>query len=347
MACIAAARQISEAEKAFRQAIGTTLFVQVMGSSQIEKSSVRHQAWGESRDWAFFSHCCNSLGGNIRSTHPCGPCDSHTAFAVACIRSTAFMPDLGTQFLESVNGSIASKASKRNDFPLTHWPRAQIAVMNRTLRCGTLGVANLIREELRLPILSAPAAKVVSDHERKNTRVSLTGEYQTDDQKKQRTADRYTTKADKSRLIAVWKGLSAADVAENEIHPSGFGAVDLASVRGKFDAITGDDKGPGKDGRAQDGGTAGGKGKGSRKRSAALACLPDYTAAGSDTSKNAIVLADVRTGGKKARVCAECTAAGVGLQFLADKQHQRKGQKICRKVREEWAAKKPASRTSS
>ncbi|CAN0429652.1 unnamed protein product, partial [Pylaiella littoralis] len=128
---IQASARVITAEKEFRAETGTTLKVQVAGSSQIEMSSVRYQALGESRPWSFFSHCCNRLGGNIRSVQRCAVCDSHTTILTTCIRALSFMTDLGTNHLESMNGSIAAKATKRSDFPLTHWARAQIGIMNR------------------------------------------------------------------------------------------------------------------------------------------------------------------------------------------------------------------------
>jgi len=65
----------------------------------------------------------------------------------------------------------------------------------------------------------------------------------------------------------------------------------------------------------------------------------EYTAAGSNTDKNASVLSDVRMGaGKTAGACAACRAAGVGLEFLAAKKHSRKGAAKCQQIREEWRA---------
>ncbi|CAB1114574.1 unnamed protein product [Ectocarpus sp. CCAP 1310/34] len=277
----------------------------------------------------------------VPALQPCGTCDSHVAFSVACIRAPAFMPDLGTQFLESVNGSIAAKATKRCDFPVTHYPRAQIAVMNRTLPGGAEEVANLIREEMALPRLTPPAAKVISDNDVKNTRLNARGDSMTGDEKKQRTDDKYATRADKSHLIAVWKGISSKDAANNEIDPSGFGLVDVGSVRETLDAISGDkepekapahvdpsgfglvdvgsvretldaisgdkepEKAPAHGGEAKEGGAIGGKGKGSKKkgtkRKSATDVMLEHTAAGSNTEKNANVLSDVRMGAGKTK----------------------------------------------
>lgn len=76
------------------------------------------------------------------------------------------MTILGTNDLESVNGSLANFALNGSELPSTHWARAEIAIMNRTQTFGSLGVANRVREKVGLEQLSQDATKNVERRDR-------------------------------------------------------------------------------------------------------------------------------------------------------------------------------------
>lgn len=81
----------------------------------------------------FLSNCCNSLGG-----------DSHVVFVIIFIRIASFMTTMGTNYIVSINETPAEFNSKRPNFPLTHWARAEITIMNRTSECASMLIANRI-----------------------------------------------------------------------------------------------------------------------------------------------------------------------------------------------------------
>ncbi|CAM9840711.1 unnamed protein product [Ectocarpus fasciculatus] len=343
-AYIAKTEAVQQAEQQFRNETGRTLKVSVAGSSQRETFSVRHQAWSESRQWTFFSHCCNGLGGHIRSSQPCAACDCNTTFVTTCIRANAFMGKLSTNFLESMNATIAAKATKRSDFNRTHWARAQIAMMNRTHEDGSVGVANLIRSRLGLPALTNRAASKLDAHDRRGKRVKVGQKHESAEQKQTRSANRYTKRDSNSARTTVYKNLHDEKVRQNKILPYGHGTHGVAALRKKIAA-------EGKDAQGTEAGesdTTSGKNKKKRKRKEAGGTVhPEYNAAGSNTDNNDKLAADVRMGGTKSGgACSACLGAGVGHHFLVAQKHARKGKKICTRVRKAWE-ERPASTAKS
>lgn len=257
------------------------------------------------------------------------------------------MQDLGTQYLESVNGSIATKITKRCDFKTSHWARAQIAIMNRVLPCGPSGVANRIRERLRLPPLPPQSVKKAEAHERKNMRVVHGQTHATQEQKKKRTVQHYKTKEATSARIAEYKEKHEASAAANPINPYGLGTHGVASVRARLDAAS---RGEGaredhEDDDDNDTTRTGGKGKsksGDRKRkrtpnARGAHVMPEYTAAGSNTGKEEDLASEVRMGGRPSGgACSACIEANVGREFLVERRHVRMGKNICPRIRREW-----------
>ncbi|CAM9179128.1 unnamed protein product [Ectocarpus sp. 8 AP-2014] len=334
-AYIASSAAVMTAERNFRQETGRTLTVSVAGSSQRETYSMRHQAWSESREWTFFSHCCNGLGGHIRASQPCAACDCHTTFVTTCIRSKAFMEGLGTNFLESMNGAIAAKATKRSDFNRTHWSRAQIAMMNRTHEEGSVGVANLIRSRMRLPPLTNRAADKMEALDRRGKHVVVGQLHRTKEQTAKSSSDRYKNKDSVPARTAAYKANHDKRVKENKILPYGHGTHGVAALREKIAA-----EGANADG-AENGesGRTSGKKKTRKRKQAGGTANPEYNAGGSNTDNNDKLVAEVRMGGTKTGgVCSSCLESGVGRHFLVEAQHARKGANICTRVRAKWDA---------
>lgn len=144
--------------------------------------------------------------GRQRESSPAVLSMRHTRRNITtCVRASAFMNDLGTNYLESVNCTIAAKATKRCDFQTSHWGRAQIAIMNRALPCGALGVANRIRTDLNLNELTDEAARKARALERKNIRATSGQEYVSEEGKKRLTNERYKAKEASSARIAEYK----------------------------------------------------------------------------------------------------------------------------------------------
>ena len=289
------------------------------------------------------------------------------------------MTDLGTQFLESVNTTIASKAQKKSDYPVTHWARAQIAVMNRSLPCGALGVANRCREKLGLPQLTDPAASIVSATEKRGMKVGKGQQHLTEEQKAKITSDRYKERDEVTKNTARVKAAFEEAAAANPIKPYGFGKLGVAASRASLDPphVGGGDHDSGEGNEDDDCGSGSredstgatakrkrsgngkvsargkgpgkGKGSGKGKRKAATAFeSPEYTAAGSNTERNAEVAVDVRMGSEvEGTGCETCLQNGVGRAFLLSENHKRKGSRKCAEMHSKWEKQKGGGTASS
>lgn len=80
------------------------------------------------------------------------------------------MTTLVTNYLERINCTLVKFASKRSGFPLTHWARAEIAIMNRISECGSLGTANRNRRNVGLETLSDYAGSKVERRDKRDRR---------------------------------------------------------------------------------------------------------------------------------------------------------------------------------
>ncbi|CAB1100205.1 unnamed protein product [Ectocarpus sp. CCAP 1310/34] len=255
------------------------------------------------------------------------------------------MYGLGTNFLESMNGTIAAKATKRSDFNRTHWSRAQIAMMNRTHDDGPVGVANLVRSHMGLPPLTNRAAEKMEARDRRGKKVVVGQLHRTEEQRTKASTDRYKNKDRVTTQTAANKANHDKRAKENKILPYGYGTHGVAALRKKL-AAEGEDVEGTADGES---GRTSGKQKGKRKRKeAGGTAIPEYNAGGSNTDNNDKLAADVRMGGTKTGgVCSSCLEAGVGRQFLVDAQHARKGAKICSRTREQWGARAASTKDKS
>lgn len=108
------------------------------------------------------------------------------------------MTTLGTNYVESINCTIAKFAPTRSDFSLTHWARVEIAIMNRTQSFGSLGVANRVRAKVGLEQLSQDAGKRVKKRDRRGNGVTLDQPVKTPEQKALTTARRHAKKSEVS-----------------------------------------------------------------------------------------------------------------------------------------------------
>lgn len=266
------------------------------------------------------------------------------------------MHDIGTQYLESVNGAIAGKATKRSDFPRTHWARAEVAVLNRVMKGGALRIANRIRDTLRMEPLTSPAADVVEAAERRTMKVVKGQAHQTAEQKKSLSDAKYAGRDRATRENARRKPKLDAAHANNRLPTPGAHQVSKVSVRAQLDAVLDDSDSDSDEDEDEDGGATappkgaprheGGKGKRKRNtrkkgKGATVFALPEHTSAGSNTDKNAELALEVRMGGegqgrRGGGVCAVCLGAGVTRAFLLRKKHARKGPKICTDIQSKW-----------
>lgn len=259
------------------------------------------------------------------------------------------MTTLGTNYLESVNCTLAKFATKRSDFPVTHWARAQIAIMNRTHPSGSLGIANRIRCKVGLEQLSEDAAKRVERRDTRGKGVVGDQPFRTPQQKEEATAQKYAMRSRTSDHTAMVRQSFGTRMKNDPLKPFGHGNLGVAAVRASIDdPQRGNERGA--DGAGK---TASHKGKGKqrggtkRSKSGSGGVLPEYTAAGSNADKNDKVASDVRMGPAPTavKVCGGCLDANVGYDFLLAAKHTRRGNVICRETLTKWHAHVAAMRT--
>lgn len=87
----------------------------------------------ESGPITFFSPCTNDLGERAITKRKCSACAVPVLINTACLRAFCFCVSIGTDALESYNGSIAAMASKQSDFILSHVGRSQLAILKEVL----------------------------------------------------------------------------------------------------------------------------------------------------------------------------------------------------------------------
>ena len=115
----------------------------------------------ESGPSTFFSHCANDAGATTHVAQKCPACDVQVLIHTACLRAFCFCVMIGTNALESFNGSIAALVTKKSDFYASHVGRAQLAILKRSFPGGYAALVELLRHRLELAPLTEQAATPV------------------------------------------------------------------------------------------------------------------------------------------------------------------------------------------
>lgn len=90
-------------------------------------------------------------------TRKCSACAVQVLVNTTCLRAFCFCVIIGTDALESFNGSIVAMVSKKSDFYMSHIGRAQLALLKRCFPGGYSVVVRRLREMCHLPPLTGTA----------------------------------------------------------------------------------------------------------------------------------------------------------------------------------------------
>jgi hypothetical protein len=227
---------------------------------------------------------------------------------------------IGTNALESFNGSIAALVTKKSDFYTSHVGRAMLAILKRCFPGGYVALVELLRGRLELAPLTNEAKDAATpnikraNHIGANETVCSEAKLQgLNLKKRERRAD--ASKAAKANAVALKKA-SAAQLffpgRTPEASNPGGAAGSTRQVPGEvsfYDA-------------------SGSKHKRTEK---------EFTATMEPPRKKK------RLSGK----CKGCLAAGVPDAFLVAWNHERKLNKKCREVQESWKREQAAASTNA
>lgn len=118
-----------------------------------------------------FSPCANQGGETVSAKRKCAACSAQVLINTACLRAFCFCVLIGTNALESFNGSIAAMVPKRSDFFVSHVGRAQLALLKRCHPGGYAAVVDKLRARLQLPPLTPEARAATLKQQRKAGRI--------------------------------------------------------------------------------------------------------------------------------------------------------------------------------
>ena len=118
----------------------------------------------ESGPSTFFSHCANDAWATTHVAQKCPACDVQVLIHTACLRAFCFCVMIGTNALESFNGSIAALVTKKNDFYASHVGWAQLAILKRSFPGGYAALVELLRHRLELAPLTDQARIAAARH---------------------------------------------------------------------------------------------------------------------------------------------------------------------------------------
>ena len=160
----------------------------------LDRGTLRHFVFKEGLFNTFFTHCTSKDGSTLRATRKvgaggqnCPACDAQDVTELTCNRAWVFCTKFGTNTLESINGSISAIVSKRSDFFVSHFGRAQLAVLKRVFPGGYTALAQHLRERLELAPLFDAAVRKVTAREKVNRHVPAGQEIRTKEQWAERT----------------------------------------------------------------------------------------------------------------------------------------------------------------
>ena len=270
----------------------------------------------ESGPSTFFSHCANDAGATTHVAQKCPACDVQVLIHTACLRAFCFCVMIGTNALESFNGSIAALVTKKSDFYASHVGRAQLAILKRSFPGGYAALVELLRHRLELAPLTDQARIAAARHTNKANHIGA-GETVCSEAKLQElNIKKRDRRADSSKT-------AKANAA----------ALKTASAAQLFF--------PGKDpGASNASGAVGSAGQSPGE----VSC---YDASGSKHKRTekefTATMEPPRKKKRQGGRCKACFAAGVSDTFLVAWKHERKVLKKCREVQEAWTRERAAT----
>ena len=270
----------------------------------------------ESGPSTFFSHCANDARATTHVARKCPACDVQVLIHTACLRAFCFCVMIGTNKLESFNGSIAALVSKKSDFYASHVGRVQLAILKTYFPGGYAALVDLLRHRLELAPLTDQARIAAGRHIDKANHIGA-GEtvcseaklQELNTQRRYRRAD--NSKTGKTNAAA----LKTASAAQLFFPGKDSGASNASGAVGSTWQSPGEVS-------CYD--ASGSKHKRAEK---------EFTAAMEPPRKKK------RQGGR----CKACLAAGVSDTFLVLWKHERKVLIKCREVQEAWMREQAAA----
>ncbi|CAM9882093.1 unnamed protein product, partial [Pylaiella littoralis] len=134
---VAAIEKVAAAEKKIFVHTKQRIMMETEHLGQLNTGTLRHFARQESGPTTYLSPCASSKGENASTKRKCAACAAQVLINTACLRAFFFYVVIGTNMLESFNGSsIAAMVSKRSDFYISHVGRAQLALYKRCFPGG-------------------------------------------------------------------------------------------------------------------------------------------------------------------------------------------------------------------
>ena len=118
----------------------------------------------ESGPSTFFSHSANDAGATMHVAQKCPACDVQVLLHTACLRAFCFCVMIGTNALESFNGSIAALVTRKRDFYASHVGRAMLEILKICFPGGYAALAELLRHGLELTPLTYQAKIAAASH---------------------------------------------------------------------------------------------------------------------------------------------------------------------------------------
>lgn len=249
----------------------------------------------------------------------------------ACLRAFCFCVLIGTNALESFNGSIAARVSKRSDFFISHVGRAQLALLKRCYSGGYHAVARHLRNACNLAPLTASSEEATGAQLR-NSFTTTKSRPVWDKAAVERAGEvklkrRCAGSKERTKDGALLKGAHLTHCEELE--------------RGA--TVGGASKTPA-------GTVPGGAGRKRRRNDLDANETSSYDRTGSSWAKNlresTVEPAHAGANGANKRrknACSKCREIGVPVNWLLSANHGRASDAKCKTTREAWANASPGT----
>ena len=252
----------------------------------------------------------------------CSACAVQVLVDTACLRAFCFCVIIGTNALESFNGSISARVSERSDFFISHVGRAQLALLKRCYPVGYCEVVRYLRGACGLPPLTDRAEKDALVHQRRAAQLhgdatvwDSESVRQASEKKLKTKAIRSTTQTKDGKLVKIANEVSCAALEEKN-----------SRVGGLEGGVGGSDRGASSQKRARgEGGCTDG--------------LLVYDRSGSNATRNfneSMVVPSTAKEVSKQRTCKECERRGVSVTEPLAVGHKEASLARCAGVQRAW-----------
>ena len=103
----------------------------------------------------------------MHAAQKCPACNVQVLIHIACLSAFYFCVMIGTNVLESFNGSITAMITKESDFYVSHVGRAMLAILKRCFPGGYAALVELFHSRLNLVLLIDWAMTAATRHSKK------------------------------------------------------------------------------------------------------------------------------------------------------------------------------------